>query len=68
MRGKALIFNQEKFLIDLPERTGTEFDRNRLITILKHLNFEVVVYENQRTENIRSIISKGKGFLFLLPE
>ncbi|CAG0901227.1 unnamed protein product, partial [Darwinula stevensoni] len=58
LRGKALIFNQEKFLIGLPERTGTEFDRNRLARILKQLKFEVIVYENHRHQRIRSLIEK----------
>ncbi|XP_063333300.1 caspase-6-like [Pelmatolapia mariae] len=60
-RGLALIFNQEDFFwrLDLPERRGTNVDRDNLEKRLKDLNFEVKCHNNLKVEAVLNEIAKA---------
>ncbi|KAJ1217684.1 hypothetical protein NDU88_005276 [Pleurodeles waltl] len=57
-RGVALIFNHEWFDwgLQLPERRGTNADRDNLLERLSELGFEVSCYFNLKTEDIDKTI------------
>ncbi|XP_044731076.1 caspase-3-like [Chrysoperla carnea] len=44
--GLVIIINQKNFHRDFEDRTGTDFDRDRLIQIWEMYGFHVVTYEN----------------------
>ena len=53
-RGKALIFNQEKFLnLELMPRNGTDKDALDLEKVLSRLRFDVQVYKDKKLGFIR---------------
>ncbi|XP_030289486.1 caspase-6-like [Sparus aurata] len=60
-RGRALIFNQERFLwgLDLNMRRGTNVDRDNLEMRLKELNFEVETHNNLKQVEVLEKISKA---------
>ncbi|CAL8116243.1 unnamed protein product [Orchesella dallaii] len=57
-RGKAVIFNHDKFEIGLSERSGTEVDEQKLKTCLSKLGFEVWVHRNLKHEKIKDALEK----------
>ena len=60
-RGKAVIFNHEKFLEtrNLEERKGTAEDVTILKQRLKKLNFEVEVHKDLKIAEIHAQLDKG---------
>lgn len=59
-RGRALIFNNERFH-HLNERTGTQIDARKLETTFKKLGFVVELYNDYTASEIRESLLKGKG-------
>lgn len=58
-RGMAFIFNHENFeKTYLNKRTGSAVDRNNLEEVLKKLGFEVEVYDNLTSEELKYRIQK----------
>lgn len=59
-RGKALIFNQNKFLNDVwEERVGSEKDVERLTEELTSLGFEVDVQIDKTFEEVQAKLESG---------
>ncbi|XP_061626780.1 caspase-6-like [Phyllopteryx taeniolatus] len=60
-RGRALIFNQERFFwrLGMNDRLGTNVDRYNLEIRLKALNFEVKVYDNYKNAEVLEIIHEA---------
>ena len=58
-RGKAIIFNHEKFE-NLEERSGTAVDVTVLRETYEALGFEVTVYHNLNVNDILIAVSKRK--------
>ncbi|XP_030591300.1 caspase-6-like isoform X1 [Archocentrus centrarchus] len=61
-RGRALIFNQERFfwrLTHLKQRCGTNADRDNLEKRLKNLNFEVRSYDNYKQVEVLDKIAEA---------
>ncbi|XP_040823317.1 caspase-6-like [Ochotona curzoniae] len=60
-RGIALIFNQKTFSwkLKLPDRLGTEFDRDKLIRRFNELGFEVKCFNNLKAEEIQDEIDEA---------
>jgi hypothetical protein len=61
-RGKAIIFNHEKYStpLNLPERTGTNTDKIILKQRFEKLKFEVDVYDDLTVADIKEHLSKSK--------
>ncbi|XP_039614034.1 caspase-6-like isoform X3 [Polypterus senegalus] len=53
-RGVALIFNQERFFwyLAMPNRNGTNADKENLMRRLTELNFDVRAYDNLKVEDM----------------
>ncbi|XP_018611669.1 caspase-6-like [Scleropages formosus] len=60
-RGLAVIFNNEWFdwRLCLPERKGSNVDKNNLIQRLTELNFEVKHYDDLKTEELLNKITEA---------
>lgn len=59
-RGMAIIFNHEYFEIhSLKQRNGTNVDRDNLKHTLSGLGFQVTVYDNLNSKEIKKIVEKG---------
>ena len=58
-RGKAVIFNHDKFKIFEP-RPGSNVDVRHLQTTYKALGFEVVVHQNLKLTDIQNAITERK--------
>lgn len=58
-RGKSHIFNQRTFSSDiLPDRPGTEIDRDRCYEMLTNLGFDVKVHKDPKLEDITDVVRK----------
>ena len=65
-RGLAIILNHEHFDIKtLKQRTGTNVDCKNLQCTLQDLGFEVIVYPNKTSHEIRCIVKEGKDLTLL---
>ncbi|XP_073334420.1 caspase-6-like [Pagrus major] len=60
-RGRALIFNQERFFwsLRLEKRVGTDVDRDKLEIRLKELNFEVETHNNLKKKEVLDKIGEA---------
>jgi caspase-like apoptosis-related cysteine protease len=60
-RGKAVIFNHDKFTNNcVPSRDGSHVDVQSLEITYKALDFEVTTYNNLSHADIRSVINSCK--------
>jgi hypothetical protein len=63
-RGKAIIFNHEKYKegLDLDERTGTQKDKTCLKECFEKLKFDVKVYDDLPVTKIKRKLNKSKYY------
>lgn len=59
-RGTALIFNHENFTVpDLKSRAGTQTDRECIVERLRHLGFDVEIFNDLTYKDLSRVIEKG---------
>jgi ketopantoate reductase len=58
-RGKAVIFNHDKFMIEDP-RNGSDVDVCNLTETFKSLGFEVICHNNLQLTDIQNVITNCK--------
>lgn len=59
-RGMAIVFNHENFTVsDLKSRAGTQTDCECFTERLKHLGFDVDVYNDLGYQDLVRVIEKG---------
>jgi len=61
-RGRAIIFNHEKFkdYLGVEERTGTNTDKIRLKQCFEKLKFDVDVFDDSKVDEIRNKLTESK--------
>lgn len=54
----AIVFNQERFLYDLPDRRGTEQDCQSILQTFEKLGFDVQIYDDLKFFQIERVIQR----------
>jgi hypothetical protein len=64
-RGKAIIFNHEKYedYLRIPERTGTKIDKLCLKQRLEKLKFEVDIFDDLSRDDINKKLYESKYYV-----